>query len=330
MKVSFIIPVYKVEQYLDECVQSILTQTYKDYEVLLVDDGSPDNCPTKCDEWAGIDSRVKALHKPNGGLSDARNYGLIHATGDYVVFMDSDDYWRKRDNLETLITRLQSHPNMDFVGFNCSYYYPGTNTYSDWVAYDDSLAEPVSSSLSIFHLVKSGTVPMSACMKIIKRSLLVDNNIFFKKGIYNEDIPWFLNLLRYSKECCFINEYIYAYRQNVTGSITSTKRIKYETDLLNIIEEERSDKQMSCFTNEGKRSILSFLAFELCTIMGDIRYFEKKDRGFLRERVLRNIDLLKYTLSPKVKSANIVYTIFGYKILEYLLGAYMSLRDRRK
>ena len=80
MKVSFIIPIYKVEQYIDQCVESILCQTYSDIEVMLVDDGSPDNCPAKCDEWAKKDSRVKALHKVNGGLSDARNYGLKYAT----------------------------------------------------------------------------------------------------------------------------------------------------------------------------------------------------------------------------------------------------------
>ena len=82
MKVSFVIPVYKVEKYLDECVQSILKQTYRDYEILLVDDGSPDLCPEMCDHWARVDDRIKTLHKPNGGLSDARNYGLRHAMGE--------------------------------------------------------------------------------------------------------------------------------------------------------------------------------------------------------------------------------------------------------
>ena len=103
MKVSFILPVYNVEKYLYECVESILAQTYCDFEILLVDDGSPDNCPALCDEWARVDNRIKALHKPNGGLSDARNYGLDHAQGDYVIFVDSDDFWVNKDCLENLI-----------------------------------------------------------------------------------------------------------------------------------------------------------------------------------------------------------------------------------
>lgn len=91
-EISIIVPVYKVEKYLNKCVDSILGQTFSDFELWLVDDGSPDNCPAICDEYAQKDSRVKVLHKPNGGLSDARNAALDVMTGDYVTFVDSDDY----------------------------------------------------------------------------------------------------------------------------------------------------------------------------------------------------------------------------------------------
>lgn len=90
--ISIIIPIYKVEQYLDECVTSIINQTYKDLEIILVDDGSPDSCPQMCDEWAKKDACIKVVHKKNGGLSSARNAGLKVATGEYIGFVDSDDY----------------------------------------------------------------------------------------------------------------------------------------------------------------------------------------------------------------------------------------------
>lgn len=90
--VSVIVPVYKVEKYLDKCIGSIVNQTYRDIEIILVDDGSPDNCPQMCDEWAEKDSRIRVIHKENGGLSDARNAALDICTGRYVVFVDSDDY----------------------------------------------------------------------------------------------------------------------------------------------------------------------------------------------------------------------------------------------
>ena len=94
--ISVIVPVYKVEPYLDRCVQSIVDQIYKNIEIILVDDGSPDNCPAMCDSWAKRDSRIKVVHKTNGGLSDARNVGMSVATGEYIAFVDSDDWIHHR------------------------------------------------------------------------------------------------------------------------------------------------------------------------------------------------------------------------------------------
>lgn len=90
-KVSIIVPIYKVEKYLDDCISSLVNQTYDNLEIILVDDGSPDNCPAICDAWAQKDSRIKVIHKENGGLCDARNIGIHHATGKWLLFIDSDD-----------------------------------------------------------------------------------------------------------------------------------------------------------------------------------------------------------------------------------------------
>ena len=90
--ISVIVPIYNVEKYLDKCVESIVTQTYKNLEIILVDDGSPDRCPEICDKWAEKDERIKVIHKKNGGLSDARNEGYAVSSGEYISFIDSDDY----------------------------------------------------------------------------------------------------------------------------------------------------------------------------------------------------------------------------------------------
>ena len=115
--ITIVVPVYKVEKYLKKCVDSLLCQTYKNIEIILVDDGSPDTCPQLCDEYAQKNSNVVTYHKPNGGLSDARNYGVQKASGDWIVFVDSDDYvessyvedlWnlRQRFNADLAITRI--------------------------------------------------------------------------------------------------------------------------------------------------------------------------------------------------------------------------------
>lgn len=106
--ISVIVPVYNVEEYLDRCVESIVNQTYANLEIILVDDGSPDNCPAMCDMWAQKDHRIKVIHKANGGLSDARNTGMAEAAGEYVGFVDSDD-WIDPDFYETLLNALHTH-----------------------------------------------------------------------------------------------------------------------------------------------------------------------------------------------------------------------------
>ncbi|KFI51591.1 glycosyltransferase family 2 protein [Bifidobacterium biavatii] len=106
--ISVIVPVYKVEQYLDECVSSIVAQTYRELEVILVDDGSPDDCPRRCDEWAARDGRIRVVHKANGGLSSARNAGLDVMRGELVAFVDSDD-WIESDMIERLWRSLTDH-----------------------------------------------------------------------------------------------------------------------------------------------------------------------------------------------------------------------------
>ena len=103
--VSVIIPVYKVEKYLDRCVESVCNQTYKDIEIILVDDGGIDKCPQKCDEWRKKDQRIKVIHQKNMGLSEARNSGLESSCGEYVIYVDSDDYI-ENDMIEILMTLI--------------------------------------------------------------------------------------------------------------------------------------------------------------------------------------------------------------------------------
>ncbi len=106
--ISVIVPVYKVEAYLNRCVESIVNQSYSNLEIILVDDGSPDRCPEMCDVWSQKDKRIKVIHKENGGLSDARNAGMAIATGTYIGFVDSDD-WIDRDFYEKLLLTLKEN-----------------------------------------------------------------------------------------------------------------------------------------------------------------------------------------------------------------------------
>lgn len=325
MRISFIIPVYKVEKYISQCVDSIAKQTYSDIEVILVDDGSPDKCPALCDEFARRDERVRVLHKDNGGLSDARNAGLKLATGDYVVFVDGDDFWIKNDSLQRLVDISLEYKDLDYIGFNCNYYYPDSNKMVSWVPYEDGLAIPVDKNTATIAFVKSGTFPMSACLKMLKRSFLIDNCLYFKKGQIAEDIPWFINVLDATNKCCFVNEYIYAYRQNVAGSITNSNNKKSFDSLFDIVKTEITRIEQRSFNDLAKDAIRSFLAYEYCILLtyNDIE-------GDTRRELLGYKDILNYDLNPKVKRATRWYTLFGIRITALVLSVYQNIRKMRK
>ena len=324
MKVSYIVPVYKVEQYLSQCVESVLAQTYTDFEILLVDDGSPDGSPVLCDEWAKRDVRVKALHKPNGGLSDARNYGLKHAQGDYVVFIDGDDFWQHKDDLEKLVKMVKGNPEVDFIGFNCDYYYPETNRFSPWVEYAETLSKTTNKNIATCELVKSGTFPMSACLKFLKRQFLIDNQLFFVKGQIAEDIPWFINVLDKSNKCMFINQYVYAYRQNVAGSITNSAGNRSFQSLLNIVETEIEKLTKRSLTEEAKNGIYSFLAYELSILFTNSNITDKD-----MERLKALKWLLNYDLNPKVHRVKLMKNLIGLTLTIKLLKLYNKHRASR-
>jgi len=188
MSVSIIIPVYNAEQYIDECLKSILTQTYTDYEIILVDDGSKDKSPDICDDYAKKYENIRSLHEVNSGPSTARNWGLQEAKGDYIIFVDSDDFWMESDNLMTLMNHpaLKS-PSFEVLEFNRVRYMPSSKSYVNFPKFPEFLLEPHNINQVIPELVGKGLFPMSPCTKVMKKDFLLRNNIKFIEGIISEE-----------------------------------------------------------------------------------------------------------------------------------------------
>lgn len=247
---------------------------------------------------AASDSRIKTVHRENGGLSRARNTGLSQSSGDYVIFVDSDDFWLGEDSLSTLMTIIENNPECDFISFNCSYYYQASDTYKKWVAYDKELEVPVDKNTAMRSLVASGTMPMSACLKVISKKSLSDIGLLFIPDITAEDIPWFIDLLDGSKKCIFLNEYVYAYRQNVEGSITKKSGEKPFRNLLDIIKNEIAKMESRSFSADAKDALYSFLAYEFCVLLTSAHKMPKD----LCDELLQYKWLLNYTDNPKVRS----------------------------
>ncbi len=218
--ISVIVPIYKVEKYLDRCVESIVNQTYTNLEIILVDDGSPDNCPQMCDDWAEKDNRIKVVHKENGGLSDARNAGMPFVTGELVSFIDSDD-WIELDMFEKMLNRMKKD-NSDMVSCGVK-----------WVEEDGTLIRDVTSDNEVLNktaamkeLINDRKLKQHVWNKIYKYDLIKD--IPFEKGKYHEDVFWSYQVVGIAKKVSVVKESFYNYVQrsnSIMGEGFSAKRL---------------------------------------------------------------------------------------------------------
>ena len=227
-KVSVIIPCYKVEKYLDRCVESVINQTLKDLEIILVDDESPDHVPEICDEWALKDARIKVIHKKNGGLGMACNSGIEVATGKYVAFLDSDD-WIDANMYQTMYDTAEKHQaQMVFTGLrrvdtngNVIGYLTHKEKFQIYEGKNeiDGLAcDLVASEVS---LAAERTLQMSAKVVLYSKSTIDENHLRFvsEREVMSEDMHFNLNMLSHSQCVCVVPRFFYNYRCT-TGSIT--------------------------------------------------------------------------------------------------------------
>lgn len=225
-KISFIIPVYGVEKYIHKCLDSVLNQTFTDFEVILVDDGSPDMCPQICDDYAKKDSRVRVIHKKNNGVSAARNTGIDAAKGEWAYFVDSDD-WLELDAAEKLYFEA-NQKNADCVISDPTVQYSdhavrGYMFSQAFVTEDRKIIEGVQKFMLCHkynpYYTKKTTVGVAApWAKFVKMSIIKEHNIYFDPyamGRFDDGI-WSLYLLDYVKRLCYLPEKTYNYR--ITGT----------------------------------------------------------------------------------------------------------------
>lgn len=242
--VSIIVPIYRAEKYLNKCVQSIVDQTYKNLEIILVDDGSPDNCPAICDAWAKKDSRIRVIHQRNGGFSAARNAGLDAATGTYIQFVDSDD-WIEPNMVEALVIYAQQ-THADIV--RCGYYEEDGLQHLAFCSTAQTHC-PDQNTL-IVDLMNDGLMSGALWNKLYRHSAL--GEIRFRNG-YSEDILFNYLLLAKEPKVVYVSEAYYHYRVN-NGSVTNST---FRPSAFSIIEvkkqimDAQTDEQVKPYCLKG-------------------------------------------------------------------------------
>lgn len=267
--VSIIVPIYNVEPFLERCVQSILSQTYSEIEVILVDDGSPDRCPEICDEYQKKDPRVKVIHKPNGGLSDARNAGLQIAKGEMIAFVDSDD-WISPYYVE-IMRRTMLEENSDIVEclMVCS---DGKQKLPDCL--EKSMVESYDTITALKLLIEDQLLHQYVWNKLYKRTVIGD--VCFPYGKCNEDEFWTYQVFGNAKKVSTVSSVLYAYFQR-PGSIMGQG---YQLKRLDAIEAKcLRQKYIEQYFPELQIVSMVNLAFSVMYAgQMSLKYLEKKDR----------------------------------------------------
>lgn len=321
MKISVIIPIYNVGFYLQECVNSVIKQTYKNLEIILVDDGSTDECPNICDTYAKQYSNVKVVHKQNGGLSDARNVGILNSTGDYLLFLDADDFWKDSTAVQSLVDRINL-THADLLNYSYIKYYEDLKKYINYFEDMEPLPLEFNKLESIQYLLDNNLYIASACNKLIKKSLFEDGNLYFVKGIYSEDIDWCLRLLIKAESIDFICENFYCYRQR-SGSITHTINDKKCHDLTNNI--------LKCFSMVNKSESLQDVLYKYVAYQYGTFFITQAVAENYQSECINELSKYKWVLkyhsnNKKLIILNIMVTLFGYKLSCKIIRFFIRLR----
>lgn len=315
-KVSIIVPIYNVEDFLDKCMESILGQTYKNIEIILVDDGSTDSSGKIADKYAEKDSRIKVYHKKNGGLPAARNFGLRKISGKFVSFIDSDD-WVDIDYISTLFNAM-SYDDSDISV--CGLY----------KAYDDENIK-CSNRYEIDHEVFSNIDAVKDIMlaqpilkvmawgKLYKKSLFFKNNIQYPKGrSLGEDAFTTYKLMYFSKKISYINKPLYYYRQR-PGSIMSQSKIdssRYFLDTTNEMKEFADKYYLDIDYEISNYKALNYNSF----INLAIRQSVLTKKLWKELLVCTRIDRIRFITNPKnatKQRMGIFIMYFGKTVYEY-------------
>lgn len=317
--ISIIVPIYNVENYLRKCVDSLINQTFKDLEIILVDDGSPDSCPAICDEYAIQDSRIKVVHKKNGGLSSARNAGIDVATGLYLTFVDSDD-WIEVDTLEYAYSLITKY-NSDVVEYSL------TETENE-NAIHNQLKEKIDiyfDKAILQYYMYSSTVSgsYSVCRCLFKVTTFKD--IRFREGKINEDMDVKYKVLSSAHKMVVSNQKKYFYRQG-RFSISMGGLCMKDFDL-------RESSELLCkLTSSETYGDIAFLgrvkkARTALSLLCKVAYFGFRDDTFDKEQTIndltkenrRNIGILLKAPLPFSRKVLAVMFAINFKFTRFFV-----------
>ena len=319
-KYSFIIPVYKTEKYLKECVDSILVQTYQDYEIILVDDGSPDCCGKICDAYAGNSEKVQTIHIPNSGLSVARNTGLEASDGTYIVFLDSDDYWYSAEDLSKIDSVLS--PDVDILIFpSYDLYGNGSDLRADRYSYP-SVLNSLGPEECLEYMITHDLFNLHAGKRVFRKGFLTENDLRFQPDTRAEDVELGFRVANALPNYRFLNRRIYVYRHR-EGSITTTINAQ---NLYEVAEIVKTYAEFTYANDHIRSLLLSYDAYQLSLLLAHLYKADKSDQRKLLEEMENYQYLYNYRSYPRTKTIALMHRLIGFRMTQKVLSAYLKSR----
>lgn len=324
VKFSIIIPVYNVEAFLDECVESVINQTFDNFEIILVDDGSTDSSGKICDNWAEMSDKIKVVHQTNGGLSKARNVGIRKAQGEYLIFLDSDDFWRDATVLETIDRRV-NHNNLDLLCFGYQEFDDKTKKFGKALFGEASIFNERENKKSVLYTaLQKGVYVSSAWVKVLRRHFVIEHDLFFIENITSEDIDWSARILINLKSVRILPENLYVYRQRADSIVHTVKTKNLQMLADNIIRCVQLGKDIS---DKNCREIYwNYVSYQYCTFLIHACKNNKNEDVKKIIQEMKNFNwLLKYHLNKKVKMIYFL-NLLGFKIMCTSMSIYGKKR----
>lgn len=325
MLFSIIVPVYNVEKYMEECLESILSQSFGDFEIIIVDDGSTDSSSQIADAIVRKDKRVKVIHRKNAGLSVARNTGLKNAKGDYALFVDSDDYIAENSLQALADTIFQSKTLPDVVFLEAFKVYPNAqikplkDNLEDF-DYNEKSTEEFFECFS-----RMGKFPGSACTKAVKLLLIKDKGLFFRPDLLSEDLDWTARLLLRAGSFAYCEHPFYYYRQNRAGSITNTIGLKNVKSLLSII----GRYSIAETANLRQVAVNSFMAYEMGIVVFNYHKLSENDKLQIKPEIMRLLWVLKKSRKLTIKLFYYVCRTFGINNAANIASKIYYIKENR-
>lgn len=324
MKFSVILPIYKVEKYLHECVDSVLCQSFTDFEVILVDDGSPDSCPQICDEYAVKDARVSVIHQKNAGLACARNAGIAEAKGEYVVCIDSDDYLLDMDMLAKLNEKVKSNPDVVLYGYKK--YFESDGSWGADVC--PTLLEGQTAGQTLKSLLLNGSYTATAWTKAVRVDLLHKHNIQFRPGMISEDIDWYMDMLCYARRFECLSEPCIAYRQR-PGSISHSPKLNSLTDNIWILEEWPKRFANRNLDPDLKEALMHAMAYYWANLLVLYSSYDSKVVKKYKKQVKSLCYLQQYAITSRALTMKKFYNLLGFDMTIMLLKVLGKIKKRQ-